>query len=188
MDAENLVAAHIAGDENAFPAIVDLYLKPAYNFAYRLLGNADDAADIVQEAFLKAWKGIRRFRQGMNFKTWLFAIVRNCAIDLARKKKLPVFSDVETAPDKSVEDLAVSPEPLPDAILAAAESRQELERALSSLPLIYREVLLLRYDEEMGFEDIARLTGVSADTARSRHRRALAALRKTVAPESLHRK
>lgn len=167
----------IAKDD--FSSLVDVHLKPVYNFIYRSVGNTEDAADLTQDTFLKAWKNIRKFKKGSDLKVWLFAIAKNCMIDLFRKKKMSVFSDI-TDPEEGtdINDLLIDPEPLPDEIFANAEQRGKISELLSAIPRIYREILILRYDEEMSFEDIARLLDTSADTIRSRHRRALILLKK----------
>jgi len=171
--------------EDDFSSLIDIHLKPVYNFIYRSVGNTEDAADLTQETFLKAWKNIRKFKKGSDLKIWLFAIAKNCMIDLFRKKKISVFSDITDPEEETdINDLLVDREPLPDEIFANAEHVKKISELLSSLPRIYREILILRYDEEMSFEDIARLLDTSADTIRSRHRRALILLRKMNYPKA----
>ncbi|MDD4931086.1 MAG: sigma-70 family RNA polymerase sigma factor [Candidatus Colwellbacteria bacterium] len=184
IDIDNLIDAHIKGDEYAFSDIVRAHLPSAYNFAYRLIGNPEDAADITQESFLKAWKNLRRFKKGTSFKAWLFAIVRNSAIDLSRKKKIPVFSDIPIGEDNGgAEEIIRDDSPLPDEILSDSERNKELREYLKSIPPIYQEVITLRYDEDMSFEEIAQALGRPTDTVRSQHRRGLQALRRKIPKE-----
>jgi len=79
---QQLIESYFDGDEAALAVLVNRYLKPVYNFAFRLTGNQADAEDVSQETFLKAWKNIKKFRADENFKAWILKIARNTAYDL----------------------------------------------------------------------------------------------------------
>lgn len=176
---EELVALYIGGEEDAFAALVRRHLKPVYAFVFRLIGDEKDAEDIVQETFVKAWKNIRRYSPASaRFKTWLMRIARNTSIDYLRKKKHLPFSALEREDEVNsfVENLP-DEQPLPEEVWAHANDLEDLERALAKLSLPYREALLLYYGGDLTFEEAATISGISANTLKSRHRRALAELR-----------
>jgi len=182
---EELVTAHLAGDEEAFSRLVKHNLKSIYSFAARSAPN--DAEDIVQDVFLKAWKNLKSFNPDTaKFKTWLMRIARNTVIDHLRKKTPHIFSELERA--EGEDRFANEPDtsPLPDEVVARAHDARALEAALAELAPPSREVLLLRYMNQLSFEEIAEVLNKPANTVRSRHRRALTHLRTHL--EALHQK
>src|SRR3989344_8510202 len=88
---EQLISDYLEGDEKSLGVLVDRYLVNIYNFAYKLVNDRQVANDISQESFIKAWKNIRKYRQGSNFQTWLLTITRNTAIHLFRGEKKNLF-------------------------------------------------------------------------------------------------
>ena len=138
---EILIVEYVGGNEAAFATLVERHLQTVYSFVLRFVGNKEEAEDISQETFLKAWKSIAKYDAASSkFKTWVLRIARNTAIDHLRKKKhipFSAFSDkasdsgdgsdlfAETIPDTT---------PLADDIFAAAENREILDRALLGLP------------------------------------------------------
>ncbi len=176
---EQLIADYIAGDNTALAVIVKKYLSLVYNFVFRLVGNRRDADDITQEAFIKMWRGIKKYQPGRNFKTWLFSIAHNAAIDFWRKKKDLVFSEFETDEGKNplIENMA-DPAPLPDELIVAVQRESYLDGILNQLPPVQREVLFLHYKSQLTFEEISQVLGRPINTVRSRHWRGLIALRK----------
>ena len=176
---DELIDAFEQGDEQAFTVLLDRHLPAVYSFAYRLVGSKEAAEDVAQDTFLKAWKNLKRFKRGMKMKTWLLAIARNTAIDDLRKKRPTLFSAFKTDEDDSefeqrLPDTGPSAEDLLDEKFAG----ERLEGALSKLSPIYREVILLHYREGLTLDETARALGIPLNTAKSRDRRALMALRK----------
>jgi RNA polymerase sigma-70 factor, ECF subfamily len=184
-DAE-LVQAVLEGDSAAFGDILDRHLSAAYKFAYRYLRSEDDAEDVSQEAFVRAWKNLKKFDQSKNFKTWLFAIVKNAALDLIKKKKPVLFSRI--GEEEGVLDAFLAPyvegDELPDALFDRKMTNADLARAISTLPPGYRAVLTMRYNENLKFREIAEALHMPIDTVKSQHRRGLALLRKIVTGEA----
>ena len=176
---QQIIADYLNGDDNAITILIDRHIKAVLNFANRLAGNRQDAEDITQNTFLKMWRNLKKYRQGENFKTWLFTIARNTAIDLLRKKKSLAFSAFENDEGENAfaESLADS-DPLPDEIFAKAEEKGMLENALNKLSFVHRETLLLRYNEHLTFDEIGKILGKSLNTVKSRNRRAVIELRK----------
>ena len=174
-----LVHQVLGGSENALKELVERHLSAVYTFCLRYTGNPEDAEDASQEAFLKAWKKLKHFDTKKSFRTWLFAIAKNSATDLMRKRKSVNFSQFDTADDSNVlVDTLADEEPLPDELFERASLASDARTALAQLPSRDRAILSLRYEEEESFESIARIMKIPANTVRSLHRRALAALRK----------
>ncbi len=169
-------------DQSAFTELVNRYLKPVYNFSLRLCGNPKDAEEITQESFVKLWKNISKFRRGEKFKTWLYTIVRNTTIDWMRKKKSILFSEFENNDgDNFLEDTIIDTEKTAHELFELSEHKILVEKILGELTVQYREVLLLRYHEQLDFEEIGKMLKKSVNTVKSQHRRALILLRKKLA-------
>jgi RNA polymerase sigma-70 factor (ECF subfamily) len=177
---EELVADCVAGDEEAFSLLVERHLKTVFSFAVRLVGNTQEAEDITQETFLKAWRNLNRYRsEASKFKTWILHIARNASIDHLRKRKHVAFSEFDTNGGQNVlvETLADDSE-LPDELFAKAEDAQRVMQAVDSLPSDAREVLLLHYTNGLTFFEIGELLGQPQNTVKSRHHRAIQSLKK----------
>jgi RNA polymerase sigma-70 factor (ECF subfamily) len=190
---KQLISDYLKGDQKAFEALVSLYLRPVFGFVLRFLGNRQEAEDITQETFLRAWKNFKKsiFNQkGFDpkrgsFKTWIFSIARNAAIDWLKKKKIPVFSQFgDEKGEIKVLDLIPDNSPLPDEISQQKDISDLVENALKKISPQSRMVLYLYYNDHMNFREIAEVLAESVDTIKSRHRRALIALQKILKNES----
>ena len=178
-----LVHKVLDGDDLALKELVDRHLPSVYLFCLRYMGSPEDAQDAAQETFLKAWRKLKRFDTKKSFRTWLFAIAKNSATDLMRKRKSVPFSKFDTAEESNVlTDTLADPEPLPDELFERASLATDARDALAQLPPRDRAILSLRYDEQESFESIARILKMPANTVRSLHRRALISLRKLLKP------
>lgn len=174
-----LVRAVLRGDDGAFAVLLDRHMSGVYRFAYRYLRDEDEASDITQEAFVRAWKNLKKFDASKSFKTWLFAIAKNAALDFIKKKKPLLFSrmsDDEEALDAMLSPYLGVPE-FPDVAMDRTLARADLDRALDELPPAYRTVLAMRYYDHLKFREIAETLGESIDTVKSKHRRGLMLLR-----------
>ncbi|MBU6390215.1 sigma-70 family RNA polymerase sigma factor [Patescibacteria group bacterium] len=178
----DLVKTYLAGDERALKKLVERHTPALYNFVYRFTGDSEDAADVVQETVLKAWKHLAKYRTEQNFRTWLFTIARNTAIDWLRKKRSVPFSMFETTDESGAfNDTLADPLPLAEEVAALAEDKVMLEKALVALSPAYRDVLLLRYQNDFTFDEIGAILGKPLHTVKSQHRRALIILRDILA-------
>jgi RNA polymerase sigma-70 factor (ECF subfamily) len=185
MSDEEIILLYKNGEEEAFRELVNRYTSPIYNFVVRL-ANKNDASDIVQETFIKVWKNLNRFDDTKaNFKTWIFTIAKNTATDFLRKKKSLLFTDLESNNEKDDNSFAENipdEEILPDFALQKLEEKEMDEKFLNNLleklHPNYQEVLTLRYQEEMTFEEIGKILDKSLNTVKSQHRRAIIELRK----------
>lgn len=173
---ENLVKEYLEGEENSLKVLIDRYTPHIYNFSVRF-APLDNTNDIVQEVFIKVWKNIKSFNiKKASFKTWIFTIARNTITDYLRKRKMVVFSSL----DKEEENFADNIEDdviLPDEALIKLEDKEFLNNLLDKIPVHYKEVLILYYQEEMTFNEIGNLLKKPLNTVKSYHRRALLLLR-----------
>lgn len=180
-----LIRKYLQGDEKSLEVLILTYLKPIYSFTYRYVGSARDAEDITQEVFVKVWRHLKRFDQSKSFKTWVFAIAKNTAIDFLRKKKAIPFSDFDTESGGNIiADTVADAAKLPQEIFKQKEITQTLESAMTELSPKYRIVLFLRYNDHFTFREIAESLDEPLHTVKSRHRRALVMLKKLLKPES----
>ena len=176
---EQLVLDYRRGDQQAMDELIRRHLKPIHTFVFRLTGDRHEAEDITQETFLKAWRHLWRFNAGKKFRPWLFRIAKNATTDHFRRKRTLPFSAFEDEDGNNpVTDGLTDPAPLPDELLARKDAGQVLTDALNRLPLIYRQVMLLRHNDHFSFIEIAETMGEPLNTVKSRHRRALLCLRK----------
>jgi RNA polymerase sigma-70 factor (ECF subfamily) len=173
-----LIDAYIEGDEKAFEELVARYLKIIYGFVYRLTRNESETEDISQETFVKVWKNISKYNSGQSFKTWIFSIARNTAIDWFRKKKPLFFSTLAgNGEEASFEETISDPLPLPDELFEQKELGARIEKALAQVPFNYRTILVLHLNEGLTFEEIAKVEGRPMNTVKSLYHRGLLVLR-----------
>ena len=186
----DLIREALATTERSFSVLVERYIGSVYNYVFRLVRSVEESEDITQETFVKVWKNLKRFREGENFRAWVFTIARNTLIDYTRKKKMVVFSAFENSEGENVLlETTSNGERTLDELVIEAETKEELENVLAVLSPEYREVILLHYQEDMTFDEIGRILKKSLNTVKSQHRRALAILRKELEmKKSLHQK
>ncbi len=175
---QQLIANYLKGDGASLELLIQRYLKSVYSFIYRCVGNTSDAEDATQEVFVKVWRHLKKFDQNKSFKTWIFSIAKNTAIDSLKKKKVIPFSAFENeAGENTITETLADPSPLPSELLERAGIAQMLASAMEKLSPIYRMVLFLRYNDHFNFRQIAESLGEPLHTIKSRHRRALLKLR-----------
>jgi len=179
---EKLVEAFLSGDEESFALLVERHLSLVYKFTYRYLRNGDDANDVTQETFIKAWKYLRKFDTNKKFTTWILTIAKNTALDFIKRKKPVLFSKIEEGDgdlDAFLAPYLEAPE-LPVDIIARDHIQASLEAALQDIAPSYRMVLSLRYNDHLKFREIAEMLREPIDTVKSKHRRGLALLRRSL--------
>jgi RNA polymerase sigma-70 factor (ECF subfamily) len=175
---ETLARMSADGDTLAFQELTRRYLKHAFNFVRQYVREQEGAEDITQDAFLKAWKHISRFKPGYSFKPWLFTIARNTALDYIKKKKSIAFSSIEGDEDEgSFAETIPDAGPLPNEIYADKELGSMLDEAMKILPPEHRAVVVMHYREDMTFEEIAKIIKKPMNTVKSWHRRSLLKIR-----------
>ena len=185
-----LIERFKAGDDRAFELLVEAYASKAYQIAYGLLGNKQDAEEVVQDAFLKAYKKLVDFRGDSSFSTWFYRILTNLSrnkyhwnrrrgagVNMSMSNRDPdsdVKSEMEI-PDKKLN---------PSVLMQRKETGSELTRSVGELPENLREVLILRHANDMSYAEIASMLGCELGTVKSRLARAREALRKIFYDES----
>lgn len=168
-----VIAQVLQGDAEAFGTIVKKYEKPVFNLMLRATGSQDEAADLTQEAFLKAYDKIATYRAGKSFFAWLYTIGLNVVRDhLRRQKRNPLLARDGLESARSL-NLSATGAGETERRLAI----QSLFQALKKLPLDYREVLLLRYREGRPSKEIAKILGITVSGAKMRIHRGLEKLR-----------
>lgn len=181
MEEQALLSLARGGDKAAFAKLMEQYEKRVYHQALRMVNSPEDAADVTQEAFFKAWRGLPAFRGECSFSTYLYRLADNAAIDLLRREKkrrgdVPL-DEAGCGWDRYLTD----PGPTPEQALAQRELEREAARALARLPVEQREILVLREINGASYEEIGAILGVPIGTVRSRLARARLALREAMA-------
>jgi RNA polymerase sigma-70 factor, ECF subfamily len=184
-DEAELVTELQAGSETAFDWLVTHYHGPVYNLILGMLGDTADAADAAQEVFLKAFKGIRHFRQGSSLKTWLYRIAIREALNHRRwfKRHLQKNVSIDADPEEGfaqidVEDLSATPFDQ----LATQEIQVAVQGALQQVPEVFRSAVILRDLEGLSYEEVAEVLEVSVGTVKSRILRGRRALKEILEP------
>ena len=175
-DAE-LVEQARAGDRQAFDQLMQRYEREMIGVAYRMLGHSEDAVDLAQEVFLRAWLGLGQFRGEASFRSWLYRI----ALNLARNKRRwyarhRIASMVSLSPsDEETEEgdpapvvPIADPSTDPRAEAQASQFQEAVRQALEKLPAEFRETVILRDIQQLSYEEVAQATGQPVGTVRSR--------------------
>lgn len=174
----DLVAAARGGDKSAFDELVRETFSGTYTLAYRLVGDEEDARDVVQEAYLRAYRGLRNFRGDAQFTTWLYRITANCAsTHLSRRGR---NRHEEMPDDDFMPDTHLVGDPAAQSEVTAL--RAELNVALQALPSKLRSVVVLRDVYDLSHEAIAVELGISESAAKVRLHRARRQLRERLFP------
>jgi RNA polymerase sigma-70 factor, ECF subfamily len=184
-DEAELVHELQAGSETAFDWLVTHYHAPVYNLILGMLGDTSDAADGTQEVFLKAFRGIRKFRQGSSLKTWLYRIAIREALNHKRwfKRHLQKNVSINAEPEEGkahieIEDLGATPFEQ----LAALEIQVAVHGALQQIPDVFRSAVILRDLEGLSYDEVAEVLECSIGTVKSRILRGRRALREILEP------
>ena len=165
---QELIAAARRGDKRAFGQLIRHHQKRLFRFVLGLVGSFDQAEDIVQEAFVKAYEALGTFEMGRDFYPWLSTIARNRALNLiAREERKESLDKIQ---EQGFDTPSTSSDPLSQVI--SSENQQRFFAALKSLPEQYRTVFVLRHFEELSYEEIARQLKIARGTVDSRLYRA----------------
>ncbi len=152
------------GDAKAFSRLVEAYQRPVFNLTYRMLGNIEEAEDAAQETFLRAYSRLGQYDPAMKFSTWLFSIANHHCIDRLRRRKATQISIDDNPMLQNLEGGDLQPE----RSALQEETRIEVQTMLERLAPEYRFPLVLRYWEEMSYEEIAETMNVTVATVKSR--------------------
>jgi len=173
----------LAGDRDAFRVLMDRHLPTVLRMTYRVTGNAVDAEEAAQEAFLLAYKKLPGFREQSAFGTWVYRIAMNCSLNLVERRSRDLaWNAVTIEPGAPSENIAVSHGPTPEAALLNSEALRRRERAMLTLTPMERTAFILRHMEDQSIQIIADALGVPANSAKQAIFRAVAKLRRELAP------
>ncbi len=158
------------GELDAFEALVRAHEKTVYNLALRMTGNPQDAEDMAQEAFLKAYRSLPEFRGESKFSVWLYRIVSNVCLDHLRKQSRRPSSSLTVEDDDGEEQQFEVPDESasPEKLLEQKLMREAVQRGLNELPDEQRQILLLREIRGLSYEEIGEALGLEAGTVKSR--------------------
>ena len=170
----------LKGDQNAYADIVNLYQHKLYQICYRMLGNKQEAEDIAQEAFVRAYINLHSYDQKRKFSTWLYRIGTNLCIDRIRKKKPDYYLDAEVAGTDGLDMYSqiAADEKLPEDVVTQMELQDRIQYEISRLPDKYRSVIVLKYIEELSLQEISEILDMPLGTVKTRIHRGREALRK----------
>ena len=176
----------LAGEREAYRVLVERHSRRVYQLAYRMSGNAHDAEEIVQEAFLRAYQKLEQFAGSANFGTWVYRIAANYAIDRMRQRKSeearresvsnPLEDGLEVDPVSQVRD----PRPSPERLLGSAELAATMQRALSELTPAERTAIVMRHWEGCAIDEIAAVLKSSSNATKNTVFRAVQKLRRAL--------
>lgn len=177
------VAKARGGDTDAFRVLVERHSRPLFRLAFRMTGNQQDAEDVVQDSFLRAYRQLGKFDERASFGTWLYRIAVNCSLDLVRSRKrrsehmAPVDSEMED-PVLSLPAL----DPTPDRLAMSSEVRERVAEAMNELSASERTAFVLRHFEGMCIEDVSQVLGCQPGAAKHSVFRAVQKLRRALEP------
>ncbi|MBX5451972.1 RNA polymerase sigma factor [Thermogemmatispora sp.] len=186
VDEQTLLQDLLTDPDRFFEQVVLYYEQRLFTFALRLSGSYEEAQEITQDAFVRAYQALTTYSteqvRNLALRSWLYQIVLNVARNRLRKRqRLPFCISLEEAGSDSAEEPASAPvEEGPEARAEARERLLLLERALLTLPLIYREVVILRHIEGLSYPELARLLNQPVGTVKARVHRGLAQLRQVL--------
>jgi RNA polymerase sigma-70 factor (ECF subfamily) len=154
------------GNKEAFGSLIEAYQTPVFNLAYRMLGNAEEAEQAAQEAFIRAWLHLDSYDPGHKFSTWLLSITSNYCIDLIRKQRAQLLSLDDPLPPHPA--LMSEPSAGPEAQAGQHEQQQVVQHLLAALPEDYRQTVVLRYWYDLSYEEIAEVMQTTVSAIKSR--------------------
>lgn len=170
----DLIRRCLANDQAAYKALLDKYRRQVLSLVWRMVSNREEAQDLAQEAFIRAFRSLHTFDVTRSFPAWLFRITTNLCVDFYRRKKLRTVSLVQ-GPDQEHDERLLDPassDQGPDEELAGKEGVARLEAMVKALPAAYRIVILLRHQSDLSYEEIAESLNLPLGTVKARIHRA----------------
>jgi RNA polymerase sigma-70 factor (ECF subfamily) len=178
----------LGGDRDAYRVLVERHSRTVYRMAYRMMGNAHDAEDVVQEAFLRAYQKLRQFAGNANFGTWVYRIAANYAIDRLRQRNTEEArrerpsttgeDSLEVDPLSQAQDMSPSPEQL----ARSAQLGERMKAALAGLSPAERTAIVMRHWDGCGIDEIAEVLKSNSNATKNTVFRAVQKLRRALAP------
>ena len=177
------VARARSGDTDAFRVLVEHHSRSLFRLAFRMTGNEQDAEDVVQESFLRAYRQLGKFDERASFGTWLYRIAANCSLDLVRSKKRRSEQVAHIEPDME-DPIAALPatDPTPERMALSGEVRERVAEAMKELSATERTAFVLRHFEGMCIEEVSRVLDCQPGAAKHSVFRAVQKLRRALEP------
>ena len=180
-DRAGVLARARQGDEDAFRMLVEQHSRSVFRLAYRMTGNEQDAEDVVQESFLRAYKQLGRFESRANFGTWIYRITANCCVDLMRSRQAR-HDQSRGESLEAAETLPPGDGPGPERLAESAEIDRRVQAALGDLSPLERAAFTLRHYEGRSIDEISATLGLGTSAAKHSVFRAVKKLRVLLAP------
>jgi len=181
IDAATILTRARQGDSDAFRVLVEEHSRAVFRLAYRMTGNEQDAEDVVQESFLRAFSRLGDFESRANFGTWLYRIAANCSVDLMRTRQA---RRDQSRPEslESIEATAAGDGHGPDRLAESAEIGRAVQDAMRELSPLERAAFVLRHHEGRSIQEISKTLGLGTSAAKHSVFRAVRKLRSALAP------
>ncbi len=173
-DLTDLITRSQKGDVSAFGRLYQIFRESVFNVVYQMLGSVEDADDIAQETFVRAWERLRQLTSPYAFRNWLLSIAVNLARNSLRRRPPEMITDAEDGTDEILEHTGLNAKNQADASLEAEvrDVRRQVRRAVARLPPAFREVVVLHYFEDLDITDVAQILKIPPGTVKSRLARA----------------
>lgn len=167
---QELVREALVGDQAAYQHLLKRHQKKIFEVILKLIRNREEARDLVQETFMKAFGSLATYREEFRFSTWLHRIAANCSIDYIRKKKIQALSLDQPVQTQDSQITLEIPDwsPNPEAEWVEKERSLSIQEAIDSLPSGYKEVILFRHKDEKSYQEIAAILGIPVGTVKAR--------------------
>ena len=175
-DDRQLIEQFLDGEQRSFNLLVERYRERIYLLIWRMVRNREDALDLSQEVFVKAYKNLKSFRHESNFYTWLYRIAVNLSLNFVRREKLRSFLSLSDLSDRFTSGSSPSED------LERDQLSGLIDRAVMKLPEKQRAVFILRHYEELSIREVAELLGKSEGTIKANYYQAIKKLRESLKP------
>lgn len=179
-DDSALIERCLLNDQRAFRELIKRYERAVYSLARRMVDDEEDARDIAQEAFIRAFRSLESFERTRPFASWIFKITSNLCIDHYRRRRLAAVSLDAEGEDRGPRIEIADTRPRPDDDAVHSDEERRLQRLVRSLPTAYRVVILLRHQSDLSYDEIAHALGVPLGTVKARLHRAHHILRRKI--------
>ena len=166
-----LIEQSLKGQQSSFSELIDKYKNLVFNLAYRMTNNLNDAEDISQEVFIRVYKSLYNFNPNYKFSTWLYQMTLNLCRDRFRKGKIPSVSlDAPLKEDDQKDFSSIIPDNQnnPEEIFIGVEQTNFINDLITSLPLKYREVIILRHLRDLSYEEMSKILNISLGSVKTR--------------------
>ncbi|MEX1029963.1 MAG: RNA polymerase sigma factor SigW [Paenibacillaceae bacterium] len=165
-----LVSLAKDGEREAFAELVNIYKGKLFHLAYRMLSNRQEAEDVVQDTFMRAYEHLERYDAAHKFSTWIYRIATNLCIDRLRRKKVTYSLDADVSDGDGLDGYSVlhSKDPSPEQELILSERQQVVRRAMDALPVKYKSAMALKYYQDLSLQEISDILDIPVSTVKTR--------------------